>query len=342
MSSASSPQSPRLHSAPSFESEGRRLIYYGAGACLVLAALLATWSKLRTLVLSDAYMPHFYCFLGSRGLVWSHVLTDSLIGLSYLAISITLAHLVYRGRREIPFHWMFLAFGLFIVACGTTHFMEVVTIWDPVYVLSAVVKGFTALASVATAVASPFIVPQILLMVHKAKESDQYLRFLESGLSEGEAAQGELRRINELLEARVQERTLELDKANQQLRASEKQYRLLFEGNPMPMWVFDRDSLRFLAVNRAAIRHYGYSGEEFLSTTIGDIRPDEDVPKLLSSVSRRVPGLSEAELWRHRKKDGTVIQVEITARVCTILCTTVGAFRSQRATTVFFGENKPR
>lgn len=318
MSSASSPQPPQLHSIRSFESEGRRLIYYGAGVGLVLTALLATWSKLRMQVFADGYMPHFYCYLGSRGLVWSHVLTDSLIGISYLAISITLAHLVYRGRRAMPFHWMFLAFGLFIVACGLTHFMEVVTVWDPMYVLSAIIKGFTAMASVATAVALPFIVPQILLMVHKAKESDQYLRFLESGLSEREAAQGELRRINELLEARVQERTLELDKANQELRASEKQYRLLFEGNPMPMWVVDRDNLRFLAVNQAAIRHYGYSGDEFFSMTIADIRPDEDVPRLVSSMARRVPGLSEAELWRHRKKDGAVIQVEITSHPITM------------------------
>ncbi len=151
MSSAPSPQSPPLRSAPSFESEGRRLLYYGVGACLVLLASLAGWSRLREQLLSSGYMPHFYCYLGSRGLVWSHVITDSLIGFSYLAISITLAHLVYRGRREIPFHWMFLAFGLFIVACGFTHFMEVVTVWVPVYILSAVVKGFTAVASMATA-----------------------------------------------------------------------------------------------------------------------------------------------------------------------------------------------
>jgi two-component system cell cycle sensor histidine kinase/response regulator CckA len=313
MSSALASQSPQPHSNPSFESEGRRLLYYCVGSCLVLFAFLAAWSRLRQQLLVSSYMPHLYCYLGSRGLVWSHVTADSLIGISYLAISITLAHIVYRGRREIPFHWMFLAFGLFIVACGLTHFMEVVTVWDPVYVLSAVVKVFTAVASVATAATLPFIVPQILLMVHKARESDRYLRFLESGLSEKDAAQGELRKINELLEARVQQRTLELGKANEELKVSEKQYRLLFEGNPMPMWVFDRDSLRFLAVNQAAIRHYGYSRDEFLSMTIADIRPDEDVPRLVSSVARRVPGLSDAELWRHQKKDGTIIQVEITS-----------------------------
>jgi hypothetical protein len=158
-------------------------------------------------------MPHVYCYLGSRGLVWSHVITDSLIGISYLGISVTLAHLVYKGRREIPFRSMFLAFGLFIVACGLTHFMEVVTVWVPVYILSAVVKGFTAAASMTTAIVLPFIVPQILLTVRKAKESEQYLRFLESGLLERDIAQEELRKLNEVLEARIQERTWELARA---------------------------------------------------------------------------------------------------------------------------------
>src|SRR5205807_643015 len=91
------------------------------------------------------------------------------------------------------------------------------------------------------------------------------------------------------------------------------EYRLLFEGNPMPMWVFDRDTLKFVAVNEAAIRHYGYSREEFLSMMITDIRPEEDIPKLVDSVSKRVEGLSTEALWRHCKKDGTVIEVEITS-----------------------------
>jgi two-component system cell cycle sensor histidine kinase/response regulator CckA len=318
MSSLQSPQPPFSLPAPSFQSQGRRLLYYGVVGSAFLLALLAAWSHLRQQVFSSSYMPHFYCYLGNRGLVWTHVVTDSLIGISYLAISVTLAHIVYRGRREIPFHWMFLAFGLFIVACGLTHFMEVVTVWDPLYVLSAVVKGFTAVASMTTAIVLPFIVPQILLMVHKARQAEQYTQFLESGLSEKEAAQGELRRLNELLEARVHERTLELNRANEILETSEKQYRLLFENNPMPMWVFDRDSLVFIAVNEAAIRHYGYSRDEFLSMTIADIRPNEDVSRLMSSVARRVPGLSESELWRHRKKDGTIIQVEITSHPITM------------------------
>lgn len=115
------------------------------------------------------------------------------------------------------------------------------------------------------------------------------------------------------LQTKIQGHLLELEKPNKELKESEERYRLLFVGNPMPMWVFDRESLKFLAVNEAAVHHYGYSEEEFLAMTIADIRPKEDVPKLVDAVSRRVLGLSEAGLWKHRKKDGNTIDVEITS-----------------------------
>jgi len=92
---------------------------------------------------------------------------------------------------------------------------------------------------------------------------------------------------------------------------SEAQYRLLFESNPIPMWVFDLDSLHFLAVNRAAIRQYGHSEEEFLGMTITQIRPEETVPDLMRDLSQRRTGLQEREVWKHRRKDGTLLDVEI-------------------------------
>jgi diguanylate cyclase (GGDEF)-like protein/PAS domain S-box-containing protein len=95
------------------------------------------------------------------------------------------------------------------------------------------------------------------------------------------------------------------------LRKSEVQYRLLFDSNPFPMWVFDRKTLRFLAVNQAAIRQYGFSEQEFLAMTIVDIRPDEDVPNLLRDVAKRNHGLQNPGVWRHRKKSGAMIDVEI-------------------------------
>jgi diguanylate cyclase (GGDEF)-like protein/PAS domain S-box-containing protein len=92
---------------------------------------------------------------------------------------------------------------------------------------------------------------------------------------------------------------------------SEEQYRLLFESNPLPMWVFDRKTLRFLAVNRAAIRQYGFAEQEFLAKTITEIRPEEDIPDLLEDMSRHTLGLQERGIWRHRRKSGEIIDVEI-------------------------------
>lgn len=105
----------------------------------------------------------------------------------------------------------------------------------------------------------------------------------------------------------------EQKRAEQGLRESEARYRLLFESNPLPMWVYDIETLGFLAVNDAAFRHYGYSAKEFSSMTIKDIRPPEDVPSLLEKVSKLDAHIDWAGVWKHCKKDGTVIDVEITS-----------------------------
>ncbi|TAJ97536.1 MAG: PAS domain S-box protein, partial [Candidatus Manganitrophaceae bacterium] len=108
----------------------------------------------------------------------------------------------------------------------------------------------------------------------------------------------------------------ERKRIEQKLEESETQYRLLFETNPQPMWVYEIESLAFLEVNEAALLHYGYSREEFLSMTVQDIRPPEEIPKLAKKhedVSKEMAlGLRSAGVWRHRKKDGTLIDVEIT------------------------------
>jgi len=102
-------------------------------------------------------------------------------------------------------------------------------------------------------------------------------------------------------------------RTEQLLQESEDRHRKLFDNNPHPTWVFDRETLRFLAVNDAAVRKYGYSSDEFLKMTIKDIRPPEDVPALLESVGSVRDGNENVGVWRHRRKDGTNIEVEITS-----------------------------
>src|SRR6266567_3153437 len=105
------------------------------------------------------------------------------------------------------------------------------------------------------------------------------------------------------------------DRAERELRESEKQYRILFDANPHPMWVFDRETLRFLTVNDAAIRHYGYSFSEFLSMTVRNIRPTEEMGRFLEAVGPHNTRVSNRELWKHRTKDGTIIEVEVSSQI---------------------------
>src|SRR5467141_3126352 len=105
----------------------------------------------------------------------------------------------------------------------------------------------------------------------------------------------------------------ERKRVEEALRQSERRYHLLFDSNPQPVWVYDVKSLAILDVNHSAVRNYGYSREEFLSLTIKDIRPPEDVAALLESAAKASADTENAGIWKHRKKDGTLIDVEITS-----------------------------
>jgi two-component system cell cycle sensor histidine kinase/response regulator CckA len=131
---------------------------------------VAIWFSSRTLLAAN-FLPHWYCYLGNQRLLWTNVIADLVIGLSYVAISGTLAWLVRRAGRDLPYSHFFWTFGLFIVSCGGTHFMEVLTVWKPVYWLSAAVKVVTAVASAGTAVVLLVAADDILNFVHTAREA---------------------------------------------------------------------------------------------------------------------------------------------------------------------------
>ncbi|HKQ86419.1 MAG TPA: PAS domain S-box protein [Candidatus Acidoferrales bacterium] len=118
---------------------------------------------LKQLFGSDTYMPHGFCYLWNSKLVWLHVISDSLIALSYFAIPAVLLWFV-KKRRDFPFNWVFLLFGTFIVACGTTHLMEVWNLWHGDYWLSGGIKAITAAASVVTTVMLVRVTPKALAL----------------------------------------------------------------------------------------------------------------------------------------------------------------------------------
>ncbi|MGE5401446.1 MAG: sensor histidine kinase [Ignavibacteriales bacterium] len=226
------------------------LLRFETGLLFATLTLFYFWPQLIGNLFNSNYMPHGNCYFWTPDLVWLHVLSDSAIGLSYWAITITLLYLVYRTRKDIPFARIFLAFGLFILTCGTTHFMEVWTLWDAVYWLSGGVKLLTAVSSVATAIALPAIVPNIINIIRDAKLSEERKHILESTntelqeeVRERKRAQDEILSLNASLERRVAERTRELEEANSNLKAEIAQRKKIEE---------EREKLLLVTRQRAA------------------------------------------------------------------------------------------
>ena len=164
----------------------------GSAAILVRLAMLDS-------VQGGLFHPHGYCYLWMPSLVGTHVVADGLIGLSYVAISLTLVWLVWKAHRGLPFSWIFIAFGAFIVACGATHFMEIWTLWKPVFWLAADVKIITAGASVATALALPPLVPKVLGVIQAARLSEE--RRIDLERTQAELEQRVRERTNDLADA---------------------------------------------------------------------------------------------------------------------------------------------
>jgi PAS domain S-box-containing protein len=198
----------------------------------------------KTLFSSGPYMPHGYCFLWNPGLIGLHVISDLLIALSYLSIPFTLGYFV-RKRRDLPFHWMFICFGVFILACGATHGMDVWTLWHANYWVSGSIKAITAMASVPTAILLAKLIPDAVALPSPAA--------MRLEIAERKRAEEALSLAKMELERRVEERTWELKRVNedllreieqrkqleQTLKDSEEQLRLAQEASGLGVWDLD-------------------------------------------------------------------------------------------------------
>lgn len=270
---------------------------------------------LYSLIFPGGFMPHGTCYLWTPSLISLHVISDSLIALSYLSIPITLVHFT-RKRRDIPFSWMFLCFGAFIVACGGTHLMEVWTVWFPSYWVAGWLKAVTAAISVATAILLIRMVPRAL-----ALPGTQWLidinHKLTGEVEQRKQAESSLRRLSEELEQRVAERTAALLATNQSLRESELRYRTLVEHAPEAIVVLDLDAGRFIDANEKAERLFGMSREELLRVGPVEVSPEFQPDGRPSSEAAGVE-LEKALRhqtprfeWIHRNASGDEIPCEI-------------------------------
>ncbi|MGI2907887.1 ATP-binding protein [Tolypothrix sp. VBCCA 56010] len=241
---------------------------------------------------SSPFIPHGHCYLWKTNLVGLHLLSDAFIALAYFSIPITLFFFV-RQRRDLPFDWIFLLFAAFIVACGTTHLMEIWTLWYPTYWLSGAIKAVTAMVSVFTALQLVPLVPQALALPSPA-QLEQANQQLQIQIKERLRVELELRKYQDNLEQLVAQRTNELIQTNAQLqqeiverqhteaalRQSQETIRqqlteieAIYTNAPIGLCMLDTN-FRYIRVNKQLAEINGISESEHLGRTVHEVLPE--------------------------------------------------------------------
>ncbi|MRR50105.1 MAG: PAS domain S-box protein [Rhodocyclaceae bacterium] len=254
------------------------------------------FDELTGLLAVKGYLPHGYCISWSMPLVLTYVVSDLLIFLSYFSMPLALGYFA-RRRVDFPYRWLLWLFAAFIMACGATHLMGAVVLWQPLYGLDAALKAFTAVVSVGTAIALWPLLPHAL----KLPSPDQ------------------LRRVNAELEAEIVERR----RAEEALRLAKEAAELGLEKERMLMAAIVESSEDAIigkgldgiitSWNRAAERIFGYAAEEIIGQPIGTLIPPErgdEEGRLLATLQR---GESVTSFETERLcKDGRLITVSLT------------------------------
>lgn len=210
---------------------------------------------------SSQFMPHGMCLLWRTDLLALHVISDALIALAYFSIPIALVVYV-RRRPEFQFGKLAVMFAAFILFCGLTHAVAIWTFWNPDYALQGLLKGATALVSVATAMMLVPLLPKLLAMPTLA-ELNAANEQLATKIRERSEAEQRYRDLADTLEQQVKERTQGLRETLRQHMESEYRFRGAFDNARSGKSIGDADG-NWLRVNQALCRMLGYEEEELL------------------------------------------------------------------------------
>ena len=277
---------------------------------------------------------HGFCLSWTPGLIMLHAGSDAAIALAYFSIPLAIA-VVVRRRPHFEFRWVANLFVAFILACGATHLMSILTLWVPAYGVEGIIKAITAGLSIATAVLMWPLIPKIL-----AVPSQDQLRALNQELSDRIADQERtaqllreteagVRLANSALETRVAERAAALEVANAELTAalgantvaqqalarSEAEFRASFEGASVGKTLSEPQSRRLIRVNQAFARMLGYEPEELIGHTSAEFNWAEDQVSDTAEYARLLSGEIESYVYekRYRRRDGTPFWVRVSA-----------------------------
>jgi len=218
------------------------------------------WKVISDLFFPSEYMPHGSCYLWQPSLVWLNVVSDLLITFAYFSIPAFLIYFV-RKRSDVPFTNIFFLFGAFIISCGTTHLLEVWTLWHPAYWVLGGVKLFTALVSVYTVIEIIPIIPKALSLP-SLEELAALNQELITQIGEREEAEKQIRHLYTQLEQRVVERTLDLELLNLQIEESKYFAEKIADLTPNIIYIYDLLEKRNIFCNRFVHELLGYSAPE--------------------------------------------------------------------------------
>lgn len=218
------------------------------------------WKVISDLFFPTEYMPHGTCYLWQPSLIWLNVVSDLFIAFAYFSIPACLIYFV-RRRSDVPFANIFVLFGAFIISCGTTHLLEVWTLWHPAYWVLAGVKLLTALVSIYTVIEIIPIIPQALSLPSPA-ELGALNEELITQIDQREEAEKEIRQLYTQLEQRVVERTLDLELLNLQIQENKYFAEKITDLTPNIIYIYDLAENRNIFCNRFVNELLGYSPQE--------------------------------------------------------------------------------